>query len=56
MNTSTELVRYVQLERTAQIAQSRLERLADCARACRDASTGLIDRLSRVVRLTPQSR
>ena len=55
MITSPEIVRYVQLERTAQISQSRLERLVACAQECSAVSTRLVDRLVRVVRPAEQS-
>jgi hypothetical protein len=55
MNASTDLVHFVQLERTARIQRSALARLAACARACRSASTGVVQRLVRIVRPAPQS-
>ena len=55
MITSPEIVRYVQLERTAQITESRLERLVACARECSEVSTRLVDRLVRAMRPAQQS-
>lgn len=55
MNASTDLVHFLQLERTARTQRSRLARLAACAHACRSASTGLVDRLVRIMRPAPQS-
>ena len=55
MNTSTDLVHHLQLERIARIQQSHLARLAACAEACRSVSAGLVDRLVRRMRPAPQS-
>jgi len=51
MNTSAELVTFIQRQRERDIAQGRLARVAACARAC--CSTSLIDRLARALRLAP---
>ena len=50
MNTTPEIVQYVMQERAGQIAQARLERLAACARACRDVSASFAERFSRLLR------
>jgi hypothetical protein len=48
-----ELGRIAQADRDAQAAQSRLARLADCGRQCREASASLFNRLVLAFRPAP---
>ena len=54
MYPSPELAVALQRDREHQIAESRLSRIAACARACDDAPTGLIERLVRAARPAPE--
>jgi hypothetical protein len=54
MNTTIELVSLIQRERLQDAAQSRLARLAECARLCRTAPANLLDRFARILRRTPE--
>jgi hypothetical protein len=50
MHATPEVVRYLLQERSSQIAQARIERLAACARVCREATESLMTRLTRLLR------